>query len=98
MVESCPRLRWSRVKEELTMSFRSKVTLPVCAAVLLGPVQDGKAWFNDGRLSVAIPLLGRNGPIMVNDRPQSGTPFRVAAQGRVEPVSEVLELAIGAIG
>src|SRR5438045_1912577 len=80
------------------MRSRWNVTLSVVVAVLLVPTHEGKTWVKDRCLVVASLCVDRTAPTMVSDRPQSLTPLRVAAQARVEPVSEVLELAIGTVG
>jgi HlyD family secretion protein len=79
------------------MRSRRAVVMAVCGMALL--VAGSGAWvlLGSSRLVAEVAPPDRGGPAMASED-RAPAPFRVAAQGRVEPVSGKLELAIGLVG
>src|SRR5690348_966895 len=72
------------------------VTTAVCGVVLLGPAYGGWALLGGHQTAGALPDGAQMTRVSEVDR--SVGPLRLAAQGRVEPVSEERDLAIGIVG
>src|SRR5437763_1373914 len=71
------------------------LTAALCSAVFIAPVGSASAWLNQER-PFAYPK--RAAFITVSDAPGDVAAFRVAAQGRIEPITEAVDLAIGLVG
>src|ERR1700680_4087974 len=97
MVESSPR-RQRRHAEEIKMRVRWLVTTVVCGTVLLAPAYGGWALLGQSPPTALGVLPARPESATLSDDDRTSAPFRVAARGRIEPVSEELDLAIGLVG
>jgi HlyD family secretion protein len=73
------------------------VTTAVCGAVLLAPAYSGWALLGS-RLTLGAPPDATQTTNKASELDRSAAPGRIAGQGRVEPISEVLDLAIGMVG
>jgi HlyD family secretion protein len=78
------------------MRRRWLVTSVVCGTVLLAPAYGDWALLDQSRATTAVTLPDRAQE--VSDGARAVASFRVAARGRIEPVSEELDLAIGLVG
>src|SRR5258708_2567998 len=85
------------MRDQSLMQLRWRL-ISVLGTVVLAPLC--WAWLEQSQSSAAaaVPLPDRAWPVKVSDDRATAAPLRVAAQGRVEPVSEAVELAIGAVG
>jgi HlyD family secretion protein len=74
-----------------------RATLLACLLVLLLALV-GLGWTERGGNTAGVVRAQVSAAIQPEDRDAAPASFRVAAQGRVEPVSETLDLAIGQVG
>jgi len=78
------------------MRFPRLVTTAVCGMVLLEPAYGSWAFLGNGQTTGTLP--GGAQTTKVSELDRSAGPLRLAAQGRLEPVSEERDLAIGMVG
>jgi HlyD family secretion protein len=80
------------------MRLRWTITSVLGATVLLAPLYGGWEWLGQNPVSAAGALPDRAENAKAVDNPRGSASFQLAARGRIEPVSEELELAIGLVG
>src|SRR5438874_1460523 len=97
MAASSPRLQRMRA-EGKRMRVRWLVLMMTSGTALLAPTYGGWALVDQSRLMATETLpQGAQTGVVSGSAPAAGS-FRVAARGRVESLSEELDLAIGLIG